>query len=277
MLVRIYEYSLEDFRYTGMNYEEDLDIPDNTNLFEMNWPDGRTHVKPPVTTAQNEVPVYNPVSRRWSLEVFLPEYKYYLVDVNGMLVDSAPRYGKIGETMEYLSQYPTNLPSASMVEPVWNGSMWVDQSTLETVQKAKIKQLDAEYEERLFMGYTTTVGYKVKVSPTDFSMWQFGKTNLEEILAQTQETLIGQGMSEEDALAEAKNQVVMPYIKDFNDVVHKNVPYDTYMTIVRDVAQYLNNMWMHKVALIDRVQSSEDVSLIKSFSLDTELVVHDPE
>lgn len=275
MLVRVYEYSLEDFRYTGMNYEEEIDVPEGTNLFEMNWPDGRTHVKPPATTAPNEVPVFNPVSRKWSLEIFLPEYKYYLIDENGKLIDREPRYGKVGETIEYLSQFPNVLPPTNMVDPQWDGTKWVDQADLATVRKAKIKQLDAEYDARFFMGYETSVGYKVKITPTDFSMWQFGLQNLNMMVEQTKETLISQGMTEEEALATAKSQIKMPFIKDFNDVVHKDIPYDTYVTIVNEVSQYLNNLWMHKGELIAAIQESEDIDLIKSVTLDSDVSMFD--
>lgn len=277
MLVRVYEYSLDDFRYTGFNYEEDIDVPENTNLFELNWPDGRTHVKPPATTAPNEVPVFDPVSKKWSLQIFLPEYKYYLIDEDGKLVDREPRYGKAGETIEYLSQFPTVLPPIRMVEPMWTGERWEETATLDKVRKAKIKQLDDEYDKRLFMGYETSVGYKVKITPTDFSMWQFGLQNLNMMLDQIKQNLISQGMSEEEALATAKSQVKMPFIKDFNDVVHKDISYDTYVTIVNEVSQYLNDLWMHKSELIASIQECESKPLIKSVTLDSDVSIFDIE
>jgi hypothetical protein len=270
MLVRIYEYSTEDFRYTGFNVEVDIDVPEGTNLYEVFWPEGRTHVKPPEPLSNHEVPVFDPLTKKWSLQPYYPEIKYYLIDENGRLIDNRPRYGKPGESYEYLSQFPKYLPDPKMVDPIWTGSAWIENATLDNIKKAKLKELDAEYDNRLLLGYQTSIGYKVKITPTDFSIWQFGMQNLNAQLEAIKQELINQGMTEEEALTAAKSQVVMPYIKDYDDVVHKDIPYDTYKAIVDEVSAYLNNLWIKKAALIAGIQESEDVDLIKSITLDSD-------
>lgn len=104
--------------------------------------------------------------------------------------------------------------------------------TLEEMKSAKLAELEAEYYQKISEGLLTSSGIKVKCGSEDLAMFQIG-------------------------VEEATATGVCELIRDYEGVLHRDVPLETVQGIYLEMLAHLKGLWRAKVLLQEKVSLFE--------------------
>lgn len=117
---------------------------------------------------------------------------------------------------------------------------------LKDVQRIKIKEIERTWERKLTEGYDTSVGIKVKCQPIDITMLQIG-------------------------LEKASKTGTLDLFRDYNNKLHRDLPYETIKTIYDETIQYLDELWTRKVLLQEKIENMDNTEEIMNITWDSPL------